>query len=84
MWTNVHSMRKYSACYQKKKVNSNPATNPSIYHGDLQEWHKHCGSDWPYRTGIKAHTLRQNPCLTLLGSQETDTYPGANQILLFS
>lgn len=33
--TNVHGSSRYSACYQRTKVNANPDTNPLIYTGDL-------------------------------------------------
>ena len=33
-----HSGR-YSACYQRRKMNTNPETNPRIYNGDLHIWY---------------------------------------------
>lgn len=36
--TSVHGTGRYSAQYQKTKVNINPATNLSIYNDDLPTW----------------------------------------------
>ena len=33
--TSVHSIGRFSAHYQRRKVNTNPATNALIYNGDL-------------------------------------------------
>lgn len=52
--TNVHGTKSYSECYQRKKVNINPATTPFwICNSDLSEkymvhqWHRSCGSNQP-------------------------------------
>ena len=31
----VHVTRRYSAFYQRRKISTNPSTNPSIYDGNL-------------------------------------------------
>jgi hypothetical protein len=37
LWTDDHGTGKHSACYQRRNVNVNPATNPLIYNGGLPE-----------------------------------------------
>lgn len=49
----VQGAGKYSALYQRRKLNTKPPTNPVTYNGDLlqdelaQWWHKGCGSNQP-------------------------------------
>jgi hypothetical protein len=52
--TTVHALEgTLSACYRRKRVNTNPAINPSIYNADLtclcamQYWSNSYGSNQP-------------------------------------
>ena len=35
LWTSIHGTRRYSAHHQRRKVNTNSVTNPSMYRSDL-------------------------------------------------
>jgi hypothetical protein len=84
---------RHSAHYQRRYINTHPATNPMIYNGDLpagqlvQWWHQACGSDQllsDLDSGLLHELAHPQHCL---GGQEPETKSvrdlGVNQVVLF-
>lgn len=64
----VHGTGRYSASYQRRKVMTNPSTNPAIHNGDvlcmmhLYDSGTNMGVTILYLVGCKAHSTKWSPC----------------------
>ena len=82
--SSVHNTVRYSACYKRRKVNTNPATNPVvictvIYLHDtlVQQWYKRCECNQPLSDQISGpfHGMEPMPDTTWIAKNHWQDRP---------